>query len=650
MNPFISVIVPTMRVGGLDILFESLRQQSFKDFELVLADGLFEYRHELVAAKSVEYGLSVTHLEPFDNPFPTTAYCRYANTAISRAKGDILLFVVDYTWLPRGLIEAHANFHAKHNRSFGLMCPHDYYELPAISDKFKPYGTADIERYRTDIQYGKLEDMMWSITSDPFMPEQITTQDLPDYSGADPKLREDIHKIPFGDRPSYFHCKNESVARAAVLEANGFDESMDGTNCLDPSTPILYADMTWRKIGEAKSGDRIVGFDEFSPGRTFRRYREATIEAVAVSNKQAFKITTETGKEIVSTSDHRWLVRKRGAWTWRNNLQVGDQLLLAIDPSGFFQEDEEFMMGYIGGMTAGDGTVIFPDNGKSRDTKGKQIYWRVALADLEPLERIKRYLQHFGVTVEIKSFDGGPKSKSVFNKVESRAVSVLEKIRNLVEERVHSVQYWRGFMSGFFDAEGNDGTSLVLTQNPGSTLDYAKNISSMMGFLFRDSSPKISGGINTRLIGEIYERMRFYTETNPSLSRKKRWWIDKTMVSRKEKIVSIEPTGLTDVVDIQTSTSTFIANGFATHNCYQDMDIAYRLAKRCGIVWQIQTTPVAVIVNPRRIFPFPVRLRPIESNYAIFMKNKQNGFPIPNAWRLRDDRVTAQRFGSDLHK
>ncbi|MFH8736342.1 DUF5131 family protein [Streptomyces sp. NPDC017964] len=46
----------------------------------------------------------------------------------------------------------------------------------------------------------------------------------------------------------------------------GCDRVSDGCdNCLAPETLVLYADMTWRPIGDAKVGDVLVGFTD-NPG------------------------------------------------------------------------------------------------------------------------------------------------------------------------------------------------------------------------------------------------------------------------------------------------------------------------------------------------------------------------------------------------
>ena len=50
--PYLSIVVPTMRVGGLNILFDALAAQRFTDFELVLVDGLRGKRAARVAEEA----------------------------------------------------------------------------------------------------------------------------------------------------------------------------------------------------------------------------------------------------------------------------------------------------------------------------------------------------------------------------------------------------------------------------------------------------------------------------------------------------------------------------------------------------------------------------------------------------------------------
>ena len=93
----ISVIIPTFRIGGLDVLFYGLFNQTVNDFELVLVDGIYKYRKDLVLKKSKDYGFKTIHVEPFENPFPVCSFCRFANTGLVYANGDIVTFMTDFT-------------------------------------------------------------------------------------------------------------------------------------------------------------------------------------------------------------------------------------------------------------------------------------------------------------------------------------------------------------------------------------------------------------------------------------------------------------------------------------------------------------------------------------------------------------------------
>src|ERR1051326_4371877 len=50
--------------------------------------------------------------------------------------------------------------------------------------------------------------------------------------------------------------------------------------CLGPETPVLYADFTWRPIGDVRVSDDLVGFDEYPPPGQTRKFRKSTVERV----------------------------------------------------------------------------------------------------------------------------------------------------------------------------------------------------------------------------------------------------------------------------------------------------------------------------------------------------------------------------------
>lgn len=227
--PYLSVVVPTNRVGGIDIVMSGLRAQTFRDFELVVADG--------VPGRDVR-----EHVQGSDFPIAFAevpdglircAYCKHVNAGLAAARGEVVLLISDYSQLPPGSLELHAAHHQAGGR--GIMCPHDYFRIPRMSPALAYGGPAATEadwtRYVTDIETGKLDPLMYSaleVPSDLPGPAETAAPCDAGWSGADPKLREGV-----GPASSFwlFHCKHESFRREDALAIGGFDERLDGTNC-----------------------------------------------------------------------------------------------------------------------------------------------------------------------------------------------------------------------------------------------------------------------------------------------------------------------------------------------------------------------------------------------------------------------------------
>lgn len=234
--PYLSIIIPTMRVGGLDVLFDSLAAQTFTDFELVLVDGIFEKRRDLVQREARDRFLCVRHVGLRPSPFPNCAFCAYANSGIVASSGDVLLFMVDYSRLPPDLLAKHAAFHRADTTGHkGLMGPHQYAGLD-VDPRFPKYDNQDkhaIDLYTGDLLVGILDPFLWSIGKAADAPSRPHLADggasVP--ADADPKLR-----LPAGAiGPEFFHAKNESVRRERVIEINGWDVDLDGAHLYQDS-------------------------------------------------------------------------------------------------------------------------------------------------------------------------------------------------------------------------------------------------------------------------------------------------------------------------------------------------------------------------------------------------------------------------------
>jgi glycosyltransferase involved in cell wall biosynthesis len=239
-NPEISIVMPTMRPGGLDVLFKSLEKQTFKNFELILVDGIYKYRKNLVKEKIKQYDFPVKYVEPIKNSFPFACLCNATNTGFTHVSSKLVLMITDYTYLPSNCVEKHVSFHNTYiAENIGYMCPHQYKALPEL--KISPYKNEDTDIYVSDLVNGKLDNMMWSIFKEDFDqdPELLPLDSM---GNADTKLF-----MPFGvGDQNAFNGKNESLKLEAILKVNGYDEELDGAT---PYQDNVFSDILVKKLG-----------------------------------------------------------------------------------------------------------------------------------------------------------------------------------------------------------------------------------------------------------------------------------------------------------------------------------------------------------------------------------------------------------------
>jgi len=233
----ISVLVPTNRIGGLDVLFDSLACQTDGNFELVLIDNIWRYRRELVADKCADakYPFRVKHIEPRDNPFPKVCYCRTMNTGIEHAAGETLLYLCDYCWLGDDVIATHAEIQGRHRGP--LLLDFAYTPLPKLKQEFRPFVhtlnpeadpaafTEELDRvtaeYVEALESGSLDSLMWSIFEES-PTDQKAVWDL----GVTHTHYKNAEEGAFTDW-NYCCFKNESFPTELMVNMNGHDEDYD---------------------------------------------------------------------------------------------------------------------------------------------------------------------------------------------------------------------------------------------------------------------------------------------------------------------------------------------------------------------------------------------------------------------------------------
>lgn len=126
--------------------------------------------------------------------------------------------------------------------------------------------------------------------------------------------------------------------------------------CLTPDHKILMADLTYRELGEVKSGDKVISFDEVPnlDGKRSRGYREGKVEAVKLAEKEVFKVTLASGKIFKTTKDHLWLAKVGSLYHWRTteSLRKGTRIPKIMEE---WETLKSFDAGWLSGVYDGEG-------------------------------------------------------------------------------------------------------------------------------------------------------------------------------------------------------------------------------------------------------------------------------------------------------
>ena len=158
-----------------------------------------------------------------------------------------------------------------------------------------------------------------------------------------------------------------------------------------------------------------------------------------------------------------------------------------------------------------------------------------------------------------------------------------------------------GWFGGLLDGEGSlrpkarAGVELCVSQVAGPVYDRARAYAHARGYIFReevdrrtpDNSKKFGRGpvgkiVFTRM-GDLFPLVG---QTRPTRFLPRRWWEDKEFPGKRvggcwASVLAIEPLGVRPMIDLQTSTKTFLAEGVVSHNStLSEALVAHRVLAR----------------------------------------------------------------------
>lgn len=143
-KPKISVLTVSNRFGGADVTWNTLRRQTFRDFEWIFCDSIYNERHE-VMQRYAHNDLRIKHSKqsPKD-PTAKTWLAHAENEAIKLAQGELIVFLQDFIWIQPDALEKFWNQYLEHPKAM-ITGVGDQYKAPAIDD---PKGLITVFKYQ----------------------------------------------------------------------------------------------------------------------------------------------------------------------------------------------------------------------------------------------------------------------------------------------------------------------------------------------------------------------------------------------------------------------------------------------------------------------------------------------------------------------
>lgn len=312
--------------------------------------------------------------------------------------------------------------------------------------------------------------------------------------------------------------------------ATRFDEDnchAECSYCLTPDALILTKDLQWKKLGEITVGEKIFAFDENKGSQLSRHWKEGTVIHIHREIQDVYEVILENGDVIKTTAEHQWLSRKRSRfgydWVATKDLWVNGYNLQGKKKTG-------------------------PHTEKTTSIVCKPIL----------------------VIEQDKSYESG------------WLAGMIDADGHLCQQNIHdkdgSIRY--GFRIGVAQSE----TYPELCDKIISLMEkFTNNNKPCRQFMQMGNRSAIKSRVKTwqyLVTGTNVEKIHFLMKIRPNKMSKLD--INKLGCIRSRydsKVKSITPIGKQEIVVMETDTHTFIANGYAMHNCNRfsaDHLIGYR--------------------------------------------------------------------------
>lgn len=353
--------------------------------------------------------------------------------------------------------------------------------------------------------------------------------------------------------------------------------------CFPKGTKILMADFSEKPIEDVKVGDYVIGFPEYPNQGKYKQLRITPTRVTHVFSRHAMvrEIKSEDGGHIICTDEHPFL-SERKTWMRAEKLTTGSRVMRFCGTPQHEVPDihnKNYMIGYIVSAFLGDGSMGAFKNGELRE-KPVNHQNRLAVKDVEIIDRVKDYLDRFNVNYYVRPYLISPKYSLKNDAIYIGNPVDAEWLWNLILNnwlKNTDINYYKGFLAGIIDTEGHveqrSGYVRIFNSNE-NILKECENALNAVGCRYTYDKPRKSKNYVIKAIRTLNELrsgegIAFLRTVFPAVKRKGyQCFYEKSMLKRT-RIVENTPCGknIVPVFNIETESHTYIANDFAVHNC-----------------------------------------------------------------------------------
>lgn len=291
-------------------------------------------------------------------------------------------------------------------------------------------------------------------------------------------------------------------------------------SCLTLDALILMDDLRWKPLSDVKVGDTVFAFEEEAFHKSSRRFKLSKVTYANIEIKDVYEVELDNGDKIKTTADHKWLAR-RGRTSGYQWIETQDLWVNSYNLKGKHITGSQ--KGHVFSTVCKPFRII-------HQVENAECGWLAGMIDADghitqQIARDKRRpdIHTYGLRVGISQMDGpiAERAKLLLQKYSGNRATCRQDIRD------HTI--------------------------------YTKS-----GKEYRGKAPVYSFLIT----GTNVEKLEFLQQVRPiKLSRLDLNKIGKLRSQYDTTVKSITYVGKMEVMDLETESHTYIANGYAMHNC-----------------------------------------------------------------------------------